>query len=91
MAIGLQGNIRKLGTRGEDLPVVQYQLDDPDEYSKEVIVLVGAGDAAIENALALIKQNRVILVNRKGEFSRAKEANNQAVLAAYRSSKRHTA
>ena len=85
MAIGLQGNIRKLGTSGEDLPVVQYQLDDPDEYSKETIVVVGAGDAAIENALALIKQNRVILVNRKGEFSRAKEANNQAVLAAIES------
>ena len=82
MAIGLQGNIRKLGVGGDDLLVVQYQLDDPDEYSGEVVVVVGAGDAAIENALALIKQNRVILVNRKGEFSRAKEANNQAVLAA---------
>lgn len=82
LAIGVQGNIRKLGVRGEDLPVVQYQLADPDEYNNEVIVVVGAGDAAIENALALIKQNRVILVNRKGEFSRAKEANNQAVLTA---------
>ena len=85
LAIGLQGNIRKLGVPGEDLPVVQYQLDDPDEYRDEVIVLVGAGDAAIENALALIKQNRVILVNRKGEFSRAKDANNQAILAAIES------
>ncbi|MFI4921226.1 MAG: cyclic nucleotide-binding domain-containing protein, partial [Gammaproteobacteria bacterium] len=85
LAVGLQGNIRKLGVSGEDLPVVQYQLADPDEYSNETIVVVGAGDAAIENALALIKQNRVILVNRKGEFSRAKEANNQAVLAAIES------
>ena len=82
MAIGLQGNIRKLGVDGEDLPMVQYQLDDPDAYTGETIVVIGAGDAAIENALALIKQNKVILVNRKDEFSRAKEANNQAVLAA---------
>jgi thioredoxin reductase len=35
MGIGLQGNIRKLGVAGEDLPFVQYQLDDPDEYSGE--------------------------------------------------------
>lgn len=82
LAIGLQGNIRKLGAPGEDLPVVQYQLDDPDAYQNETIVVVGAGDAAIENALALARHNRVLVVNRKGEFSRAKEANNQAILAA---------
>src|SRR5579859_1814154 len=35
MAIGLQGNIRKLGVSGEDLPAVQYQLDDPDAYTGE--------------------------------------------------------
>lgn len=29
LAIGLQGNLRKLGVPGENLPVVQYQLDDP--------------------------------------------------------------
>jgi len=63
MGIGLQGNIRKLGVPGEDLPFVQYQLDDPDEYSGETIVIVGAGDAAIENAVALAKQNNVVIVN----------------------------
>jgi len=31
LAIGLQGNPRLLGVPGEDLPVVQYTLDDPDE------------------------------------------------------------
>src|SRR4051812_43947920 len=53
LAIGLQGNLRKLGVPGEDLAGVQYQLDDPDEYKDESIVVVGAGDAAIENAIAL--------------------------------------
>ncbi|HET9679827.1 MAG TPA: cyclic nucleotide-binding domain-containing protein [Gammaproteobacteria bacterium] len=81
-SIGLQGNLRKLGVAGEDLPFVQYQLNDPDEYSDEVIFVVGAGDAAIENALALAAQNKVTIVNRKDEFSRAKDANNQAILAA---------
>ncbi len=82
LGIGLQGNIRKLGCPGEDLPFVQYQLDDPGEYSGETIVVVGAGDAAIENAIALAKQNTVIIINRKDEFSRAKKGNEQGILKA---------
>jgi thioredoxin reductase len=80
LGIGLQGNIRKLGCPGEDLPFVQYQLDDPDEYEGETIVVVGAGDAAIENAVALSKQNNVVIINRKDEFARAKKGNEQAIL-----------
>jgi CRP-like cAMP-binding protein/thioredoxin reductase/Pyruvate/2-oxoacid:ferredoxin oxidoreductase delta subunit len=80
LAIGLQGNIRKLGVEGENAPFVQYQLDDPDEYHDEAIVIVGAGDAGIENALALADHNRVTILNRDSEFTRAKEANNAAVL-----------
>ncbi len=82
LGIGLQGNIRKLGCAGEDLPFVQYQLDDPDEYEGETIVVVGAGDAAIENAIALAKQNNVVIVNRKDEFARAKKGNETAILKA---------
>jgi CRP-like cAMP-binding protein/Fe-S-cluster-containing hydrogenase component 2/thioredoxin reductase len=82
MGIGLQGNIRKLGCPGEDLPFVQYQLDDPDEYEGEVIAVVGAGDAAIENAVALAKQNNVIIINRKDEFARAKKGNEAAIMKA---------
>ncbi len=82
LAIGLQGNLRKLGVPGEDLPFVQYQLDDPDEYEDESIVVVGAGDAAIENALALARQNNVIIINRRDEFARAKTANESAILKA---------
>ncbi len=75
LAIGMQGNLRKLGVEGEDLSFVQYQLSDPEEYEDETIVVIGAGDAAIENAIALSKQNQVIIVNRKDEFSRAKDGN----------------
>lgn len=82
LAIGVQGNIRKLGAPGEDLPMVQYQLDDPGAFSDETVVVVGAGDAAIENALALAKQNRVVMINRNDEFTRCKEGNLSAVLAA---------
>ena len=82
LAIGLQGNLRKLGVPGEDLEGVQYQLDDPDEFAGETIVVVGAGDAAIENALALCEKNRVILLNRNEEFTRCKEGNLTLVLKA---------
>jgi Fe-S-cluster-containing hydrogenase component 2/thioredoxin reductase/CRP-like cAMP-binding protein len=82
LAIGLEGNPRKLGVAGEDLPRVQYQLDDPKEYQDEIILVVGAGDAAIENALALAEQNDVWILNRRDEFSRAKEGNLNGILAA---------
>ncbi|HNP34294.1 MAG TPA: cyclic nucleotide-binding domain-containing protein [Woeseiaceae bacterium] len=75
LAIGLQGNPRPLGVPGEDPGFVQYTLDDPDEYCDETIIVVGAGDAAIENAVALARQNTVIIVNRRDEFARAKEGN----------------
>ncbi len=82
LGIGLEGNPRKLGVKGDDLPNVQYHLDDPAEFEDETIIVVGAGDSAIENALALAKQNDVIIVNRRDEFSRAKEGNLNGVLAA---------
>ena len=75
LAIGLQGNPRKLGVPGESNGFVQYTLDDPDEYRGESIVVVGAGDAAIENAIALSRNNEVSIVNRRDEFARAKEGN----------------
>jgi CRP-like cAMP-binding protein/Fe-S-cluster-containing hydrogenase component 2/thioredoxin reductase len=81
-AIGVQGNPRQLGVPGDDLPCVQYTLDDPDEYRDEAIVVVGAGDAAIENALALTRTNQVFIVNRSDEFTRVKEGNLTAVTKA---------
>ena len=82
LGIGLQGNIRRLGVPGDDAPFVQYTLDDPDEYEGETIIVVGAGDAAIENAVALSRQNQVIVVNRRDEFARAKEGNLRNILKA---------
>ena len=75
LAIGMQGNLRQLGVPGQDRPWVQYQLDDPDEYHNEIIMVVGAGDAGIENALALADHNQVTIINRAPEFMRAKPGN----------------
>jgi CRP-like cAMP-binding protein/Fe-S-cluster-containing hydrogenase component 2/thioredoxin reductase len=82
LGIGLQGNIRKLGVPGENLGQVQYTLRDPEEFEGETIIVVGAGDAAIENALGLARQNRVILINKDEEFARCKEGNLALILGA---------
>jgi cation diffusion facilitator CzcD-associated flavoprotein CzcO len=65
---------------------VQYQLDDPGEYTDEHIFVIGGGDAGIENALGLIEDagqnNLVTLLNRSADFPTAKKPNVDALLAA---------
>ena len=80
LAIGVQGNLNKLTIPGADLvhnghPLVQYQLDDPDEYKSEEIAVIGVGDAGIENAIALAANNFVSVINTSDDFPRAKPAN----------------
>ena len=82
LAIGLQGNLRQLDIPGADWDRVQYQLDDPDEYEDETIVVVGTGDAGIENAVALAGHNNVIVINRGNEFATAKDGNVSLILKA---------
>jgi cGMP-dependent protein kinase 2 len=86
LAIGTQGNPNLVRCPVGEQAVVQYQLDDPGEYVDEHIVVIGAGDAGIENALGLAadpeQRNRVTIVNRKSEFATAKDANVKALLAA---------
>jgi CRP-like cAMP-binding protein/Fe-S-cluster-containing hydrogenase component 2/thioredoxin reductase len=86
MAIGTQGNPNRMRCPGADLPHIQYQLDDPGEYIDEHIVVIGTGDAGIENALGLAEdpeqRNTVTIVNRSSEFPTAKDANVKALLAA---------
>lgn len=82
-SIGTQGNPRTLGVPGDaESDFVRYTLDDPEDFKEETIVVVGAGDAAIENAIALSDYNKVYIINRRNEFSRAKDGNLNAVLAA---------
>jgi CRP-like cAMP-binding protein/thioredoxin reductase/Fe-S-cluster-containing hydrogenase component 2 len=79
LAIGTQGNPNKMRCDGGDLPHIQYQLDDPGEYVDEHIMVIGSGDAGIENALGLAadpaQANIVSIMNRSAEFARAKAAN----------------
>ncbi|MBX7137548.1 MAG: cyclic nucleotide-binding domain-containing protein [Oligoflexia bacterium] len=87
LAIGVQGSPRKLGVPGEELPHVAYTLSDPEAFHGKHITVVGAGDAAIENALALVEKNTVTIINRGAEFARAKDANNAAICKAIENKK----
>lgn len=83
LSIGTQGNPRSLGVPGDgESDFMRFTLDDPEDFKGETIVVIGAGDAAIENAIALAQFNTVYIVNRRNEFSRAKDGNLSAVLAA---------
>ena len=86
LAIGTQGNPNKMRCGGADLPHVQYQLDDPEGFVDEHIVVVGSGDAGIEKALGLAADpeqgNVVTLLTRGADFARAKAALNAHRIAA---------
>lgn len=86
LAIGTQGNPNRLRCEGNDLPHIQYQLDDPGEYVDEHITVIGTGDAGIENALGLAADpeqgNVVSILNRGTDFARAKPANVKLLMEA---------
>jgi Fe-S-cluster-containing dehydrogenase component/thioredoxin reductase/CRP-like cAMP-binding protein len=75
LALGIQGNPRRLGVPGDDHACIQTSLECADDYQQETIMIVGAGDSAIENAMALSQNNQVIMVNRGDGFPRAKAGN----------------
>ena len=82
LAIGLQGNVNKLGLSADERLPIQYHLDDAAAHQSERIVVIGAGDSAIENALGLVENNMVYLANRGEEFVSAKSSNESALRSA---------
>jgi CRP-like cAMP-binding protein/thioredoxin reductase/Fe-S-cluster-containing hydrogenase component 2 len=81
LAMGTQGNPRKLGCPGENMQHVRYRLVDPAEHVDEDILVVGAGDSALEIAIALSDENRVGLVVRGPEITRANEILTREILS----------
>jgi CRP-like cAMP-binding protein/thioredoxin reductase/Fe-S-cluster-containing hydrogenase component 2 len=81
LAMGTQGNPRKLGCPGEDQPHVRYRLNDPAEHQDQDILVVGAGDSALEIAIALSEENRVGLIVRGAEITRANEILTREILS----------
>ncbi|MEY4270143.1 MAG: hypothetical protein RLZZ58_1359 [Pseudomonadota bacterium] len=92
LAIGTQGNPNLMRCPGYELPHVTYQLDDPYAILDEHILVVGTGDAGIENARGLAEDpaqgNVVTILNRAPQsgtaaesFPTAKEPNAKALVA----------
>ncbi len=70
LATGQRGNPRKLNVPGEDRNHVYHRLYSPRKYKNESILIVGGGNSAVEAAITLSEQNKVVLSYRGGEFSR---------------------
>ena len=76
LALGNRGVPRKLGIPGEDGANVFYNLLEADEFSGSAVTVTGAGDSAIEAALALQRNGcRVTLLVRGDGFPKAKARN----------------
>ena len=78
LAMG-NSQLNTIDVPGADLPHVTYQLSDPDEHEDRRIVVIGVGDAGIENALALAERNEVTIANRGVDFPRAQARNQDLV------------
>ncbi len=80
LALGPRGEPRKLGVPGEMLPKVFYSLVDAHEFEDSDVAIVGAGDSALESALALLNQRcRITLIVRGDGFPRAKGRNREKI------------
>jgi thioredoxin reductase (NADPH) len=77
LAIGRRGSPRKLGCEGESLPKVVYLLEDPADHQGSRVLVVGAGDSALEAAITLSDEagTQVTLSCRGDAFPRAKPLN----------------
>ena len=83
LAVGARGAPRQLGCPGEDNPMIQYHLTDPDVLSGQQIVVVGGGNSALEAAIAIGEVNQskgyalpmVTLVYRGEVFKKASDRN----------------
>ncbi len=85
VAVGRQGNARKLGVPGEDLThKVTYRLHTPDDYRGKDLLVVGGGNSAVEATLMLAEHNRVTLSYRRDSFFRLKQTNLESIEAAQR-------
>jgi thioredoxin reductase (NADPH) len=82
LALGRRGSPRRLGAPGEELPKVVYLLEDPAEHRGQRVLVVGAGDSALEAAITISDEpgTQVTLACRGDGFPRAKPLNRSKVL-----------
>jgi thioredoxin reductase (NADPH) len=79
LAIGRRGTPRKLNVPGEGLEKVAYRLLEPELIEGKKVIVAGGGDSAIEAALSLAEQNKVVLTYRGEAFQRIKVKNSEKI------------
>ncbi len=83
LALGTRGHPRRLDVPGENSAKVFYALTDATEFAGSCVAIAGAGDSALESALALLNQRcRITLIVRGDGFPKAKGRNRERIMAA---------
>ena len=85
LALGVRGSPRKLGVPGEEQAKVVYRLLEPEPFRDQHVLVVGGGNSAVENALALSDAGlcrSVTISYRKRAFARCRGDNRQRIEAA---------
>jgi thioredoxin reductase (NADPH) len=71
LAVGDMARPRRLGIPGEDLPTVSHSLEDPHQYFRQRLLIVGGRNTAVEAAVRCFRAGVDVSVSyRGGEFDR---------------------
>jgi thioredoxin reductase/NAD-dependent dihydropyrimidine dehydrogenase PreA subunit len=82
LALGRRGTPRKLGVPGEEQAKVHYALIEPDPFRGKHVLVVGGGNSAVENALALADFKgcaSVTISYRRNAFARCRADNRRRI------------
>jgi thioredoxin reductase (NADPH) len=90
LGLGRRGSPRKLDVPGEEQAKVHYTLLEPDPFKGKHVLVVGGGNSAVENALALADFGgcaSVTLSYRRNAFARCRAENRRRIDEAIRAGK----
>lgn len=87
LAFGIQGKPVSLAPELDPFGLASYRIPKDGAWENKSILIVGAGDSAVEEAMLLAEKNQVLLLNRKRGFDRCKKGNQTAIDAAIASKK----
>jgi len=82
LGLGRRGLPRKLEVPGEEQAKVHYSLIEPDPFKGKHVLVVGGGNSAVENALALADFNgcaSVTISYRRNAFARCRAENRRRI------------
>jgi thioredoxin reductase len=82
LGLGRRGTPRQLGVPGEELPKVSYMVLEPAQFKGQNVLVVGGGNSAVENAIALAEQGgckSVSISYRREAFARCRMENRRRI------------